>query len=145
MRQLGKEFEERYSAVFAKTCVELHVTPANVQTTFENIMSELFSDGVKWGRVVALFAFGGCLAVECVHQEMPFLVDQVVELMVRYLETHLVVWIQRNGGWEGFVEFYEGSPDMRNESPWPSLKQMCGYAIGAIGVLTLGAILSQKT
>ena len=46
---------------------------------------------------------------------------------------------------EGFVEFYEGGPERRNESPWPSFKTICSYAAGAIGVLTLGAILSQKS
>ena len=46
----------------------------------------------------------------------------------------------------GFVEFYEGGPpEGRQEDPWPSLKTICGYAAGAIGVLTLGAILSQKS
>ena len=46
---------------------------------------------------------------------------------------------------DGFVEFYEGGPERRNESPWPSLKTICGYAAGAIGVLTLGAILAQRS
>ena len=45
----------------------------------------------------------------------------------------------------GFVDFYEGGPERRNESPWPTMKQLCGYAVGAVGVLTLGAILANKS
>jgi len=46
---------------------------------------------------------------------------------------------------DGFVEFYEGSPERKKESPWPSFKTLCGYAVGALGVLTLGAILAHRS
>lgn len=46
---------------------------------------------------------------------------------------------------QGFVEFYENAPEHRAESPWPSLKTLCGYAVGALGVLTLGAILAHRS
>ena len=46
---------------------------------------------------------------------------------------------------DGFVEFYEGSPERKDESPWPSFKTLCGYAVGALGVLTLGAILAHRS
>ena len=47
---------------------------------------------------------------------------------------------------DGFVEFYEGGADRRNESPWPSFGRLCGYAAaGALGVLTLGAVLSHRS
>ena len=46
---------------------------------------------------------------------------------------------------DGFVKFYEGPAERRNESPWPPFKTVCGYALGAVGVLTLAAILAQKS
>ena len=46
---------------------------------------------------------------------------------------------------DAFVTFYEGGPDRRKESPWPTLRQVCSYAIGAVGVMTLGAILASKS
>lgn len=146
MRVLGEEFEQRYNEVFTEMCNQLHITPANAQATFVTIVNQLFSDGVRWGRIVALFAFTGCLAVQCVEREMPLLVDQVVEWTTSYIEVHLDSWIIENGGWDSFVSFYEnGNPEQRNESPWPSLKTLCGYAVGALGVLTLGAILSKNS
>lgn len=99
MRALGEEFEQRYTEVFSEMCGQLHITPNNAQTTFVTIVNELFSDGIKWGRVVALFAFGGCLAVQCIEKEMPFLVDQVVEWLANYVDGHLMSWIKENGDW----------------------------------------------
>ena len=99
MRLLGEEFESRYTEVFQEMCNQLHITPNNAQPTFVAIVNELFSDGIKWGRIVALFSFGGSLAVQCVEKEMPPLVDNVVEWVANYVDTNLLSWIQENGGW----------------------------------------------
>ncbi|ESO08228.1 hypothetical protein HELRODRAFT_185432 [Helobdella robusta] len=143
MRNLGEEFEERYRGVFNDMCQQLHITPNNASATFRAIIGELFSDGIRWGRIVALFSFSGCLAVECMERKMPHLVDEVLTWTTAYLDEHLSKWIQDNNGWDGFVEFSKGG--QTKESPWPSFKTLCGYAVGALGVLTLGAILSQRS
>jgi len=63
-------------------------------------LQSLFSDGViNWGRVVALLAFSGSLAAQCVEKEMPFLVNQVIDWTTAYISTHLASWIHDNGGW----------------------------------------------
>jgi len=85
--------------VFSEMCDQLHITPYNAQTQFVTIVNELFSDGIRWGRIVALFAFAGCLAVQCIEKEMPVLVDQVVEWTTTYADSHLISWIQQNGNW----------------------------------------------
>lgn len=99
MRALGEEFQERYTQVFQEMCKQLDIRPNNAEQTFITTVSELFRDGVKWGRIVALFAFSGSLAVECVEKEMPLLVDQVVDWTENYIDTHLHSWIQQNGNW----------------------------------------------
>lgn len=99
MRVLGAEFEARYTEVFEEMCNQLHITPNNAQPTFVAIVNELYSDGVRWGRVVALFAYGGALAVHCVRREMPPLVDHIVDWISSYVDTHLKQWIQDHGGW----------------------------------------------
>ena len=45
---------------------------------------------------------------------------------------------------EGLVEFYRKGSERRNGSTWPSFSTLCGCAFGAISVLTLGALLSQR-
>ena len=80
-------------------CQQLHITPNNAQATYVTIVNELFSDGIKWGRVVALFAFAGALAIQCIEKEMPLLVDQVVDWTVIYVDGNLTSWILENGNW----------------------------------------------
>jgi len=69
------------------------------------IVNELFSDGIKSGRIVALFAFSGALAVQCIQKEMPMLVEQVVDWTVANIDGHLMTWIVQNGEWVCFFHF----------------------------------------
>ena len=101
MRLLGDEFEKRYCEVFQEMCNQLHITPNTAHATFVGIVNELFSDGIKWGRVVALFSFGGALAVQCVQREMPPLVDNIVDWVTQYVDTSLSSWINNHGNWVG--------------------------------------------
>ena len=45
--------------------------------------------GSNGARVVALFSFGGSLAVACIEKEMPLLVDQIVDWVQNYVDTKL--------------------------------------------------------
>lgn len=95
----ANEFELRYARAFSDLHHQLHITPATAYQSFENVMDEVFRDGVNWGRVVGLFAFGGALCVECVEKEMSNLVVRIVEWMTVYLDNHIQPWIQSQGGW----------------------------------------------
>lgn len=145
MRLLGDEIQERYTQVFDEMCSkQLDVT----SLTFEATANELFRNGINWGRVAALVAFSGSLAVKCVQNETPHLVDKVIQWSVDYIDAHLQPWIQQSGSWDGLVEFHERrphSPGCSDESAWPSFSTLCGCAVGAIGVITLGALFSQRS
>lgn len=106
LRVLGDEFEQRYNEVFTNMCNQLEITRANCQPTFVAIVGELFSDGIKWGRIVALFAFGGCLAVHCVQSGMPQMVDQIVDWVTAYIDNHLHTWILEHDNWVSLFFFF---------------------------------------
>lgn len=99
LRDTGNEFELRYTCAFSDLHKQLHITPATAYQSFENVMDEVFRDGVNWGRIVGLFAFGGALCVECVEKEMSPLVGRIIEWMTVYLDNHIQPWIQSQGGW----------------------------------------------
>lgn len=99
LRDTANEFELRYARAFSDLHSQLHITPATAYQSFENVMDEVFRDGVNWGRIVGLFAFGGALCVECVEKEMSPLVGRIVEWMTVYLDNHIQPWIQSQGGW----------------------------------------------
>ncbi|XP_029864658.1 bcl-2-like protein 1 isoform X1 [Aquila chrysaetos chrysaetos] len=103
LREAGDEFELRYRRAFSDLTSQLHITPGTAYQSFEQVVNELFRDGVNWGRIVAFFSFGGALCVESVDKEMRVLVGRVVSWMTTYLTDHLDPWIQENGGW-GFTK-----------------------------------------
>ena len=95
----GNEFELRYRRAFSDLTSQLHITPGTAYQSFEQVVNELFRDGVNWGRIVAFFSFGGALCVESVDKEMQVLVSRIATWMATYLNDHLEPWIQENGGW----------------------------------------------
>lgn len=64
-------------------------------------------------------------------------VSLIIDLLTK---TVIILYLQ-----PGFVKFYENG-DKRKESPWPSFSKMAGLiGAGAIGAITLGALLVNKS
>lgn len=101
MRTLADEFEERYIAEFSDMVQQLHITPDIAYPTFNAVAQELFIDGINWGRIVALFAFGGAIAIECYENQMAHLVDSIYDWVSTYVQTHLDQWINSQSSWVG--------------------------------------------
>ncbi|XP_056129080.1 bcl-2-like protein 1 [Lampris incognitus] len=103
LRDSADEFELRYTREFSD--LSSHITPATYHS-FESVMNEVFRDGINWGRIVGLFAFGGALCVECVEKDMNHLVSRIEDWMTTYLDNHIEPWIQTQGGWNRFAEIF---------------------------------------
>ena len=108
-REAGSEFELRHQQTVSDLTSQLHTTPGTAYQSFEQVMYELFWDGVNWGHTVAFFSFRGALCMESVDKEMQVLVSQVMTWMASQLNDHLEPWIQENGGWDTSVEFCENN------------------------------------
>lgn len=116
LRDSANEFELRYARAFSDLHNQLHITPATAYQSFENVMDEVFRDGVNWGRVVGLFAFGGALCVECMEKEMSPLVGRIIEWMTVYLDNHIQPWIQSQGGWVSLINTQKHTNMHREEN-----------------------------
>ncbi|GFO14696.1 Apoptosis regulator bcl-2 [Plakobranchus ocellatus] len=147
MRSLGDEFEERFRDRFDNMIDKLDLTEANAGSTFTEIAAETFADNVvNWGRVVALFGFAGRLAVHCYEKNLNHnMVDNIVDWVTAYVDINLRNWMETHNRWQGFLDFHAGGPEARRNNPWPTFKTICGYAAAGLGVLTLGAFLTQKS
>uniref|UniRef100_A0AC11EKZ4 Uncharacterized protein n=1 Tax=Ovis aries TaxID=9940 RepID=A0AC11EKZ4_SHEEP len=88
---------------------QLHITLGTAYQSFEQVVCELFLDGVNWGHIVAFFSFSGALSMESTDKEMQVLVSQLTTWMATYLNGHLEPWIQENSGWDTFVELYRNN------------------------------------
>ncbi|AMA67357.1 vBcl-2 [Vespertilionid gammaherpesvirus 1] len=89
----------------------LQFNEENAQTTFLQVVDELFRDGVNWGRIVAFFEFGGVMCVESVNRGIPSLVDNIAAWMTDQLGGEVGLWIQENGGWHTFEHMINPPPE----------------------------------
>lgn len=99
LRDSSEEFELLFTQAFSDLSTQLDITPDTAYHSFKSVMDEVFKDGVNWGRVVGLFAFGGVLCVECVEKDTSELVSRIADWMTMYLDEHINLWIESQGGW----------------------------------------------
>uniref|UniRef100_A0A8B9X4S5 Apoptosis regulator Bcl-2 family BH4 domain-containing protein n=1 Tax=Bos mutus grunniens TaxID=30521 RepID=A0A8B9X4S5_BOSMU len=122
LREAGNEFELRYHQTFSDLMSQLHITPGTAYQSFEQVVYELFWDGVNWG-----------------DKEMQVLVSQITTWMATYLNDHLEPWIQDNGSWDTFVELFLWKQYSNPEPQGPRRsKRFIGWLI--LGILGLIAI-----
>jgi hypothetical protein len=141
MREMGALFEKRYGDKLADMIHTLKLQNTTVYPTFVALTQELFSDNKNWGRIVALFSFGGALAKYCVQKDMPQLINNIALWVANVVSHQLRDWIDENGSWDGFVTFYESQP---NSEMWADWRQVA--KVGAAGVvigLTAGATIKR--
>lgn len=134
LRKLADQIEEQYPSLLNHLCHKLNITRTTAYTTFVEIASEVFVDGINWGRIVALFAFGGKLAVYCNQHDMEDLVASVTEWIARYVGG-LSEWIESHGGWDGLEEQFRN----REDGAWWK-----GVLLTTLGLGTLAAVMYNR-
>ncbi|XP_060914682.1 bcl-2-like protein 1 [Labrus mixtus] len=144
LRDSANEFELRYASAFSDLHNQLHITPATTHQSFENVMDEVFRDGVNWGRIVGLFAFGGALCVECVEKEMSPLVGRIIEWMTVYLDNRIQPWIESQGGWERFSVIFgqDAAGEIRRSQE--SFKKWLLAGMTLVTGVVVGSLIAQK-
>ncbi|XP_051961572.1 bcl-2-like protein 1 [Xyrauchen texanus] len=144
LRDSANEFELRYSRAFNDLSSQLHITPATAYQSFESVMDEVFRDGVNWGRIVGLFAFGGALCVECVEKEMSPLVGRIAEWMTVYLDNHIQPWIQNQGGWERFAEIFGKDAAAESRKSEENFKKWLLVGMTLLTGVVVGSFIARK-
>ncbi|XP_056129477.1 bcl-2-like protein 1 [Lampris incognitus] len=144
LRDSANEFELRYARAFSDLSSQLHITPATAYQSFASVMDEVFRDGVNWGRVVGLFAFGGALCVECVEKEMSPLVARIAEWMTVYLDNHIQPWIQSQGGWERFAEIFGNDAAAESRKSQESFRKWLLAGMTLVTGVVVGSLIAQK-
>ncbi|XP_016320500.1 bcl-2-like protein 1 [Sinocyclocheilus anshuiensis] len=144
LRDSANEFELRYSQAFNDLSSQLHITPATAYQSFESVMDEVFRDGVNWGRIVGLFAFGGALCVECVEKEMSPLVGNIADWMTVYLDNKIQPWIQSQGGWERFAEIFGKDAAAESRKSQENFKKWLLAGMTLLTGVVGGSLIAQK-
>uniref|UniRef100_A0A5S6QI79 Bcl-2 Bcl-2 homology region 1-3 domain-containing protein n=1 Tax=Trichuris muris TaxID=70415 RepID=A0A5S6QI79_TRIMR len=144
MRTMGELFEQQYKSSFDEMSCSIRICRSTAYPKFLAICQELFKGEVRWGRLVALYSFGGCLALECVEKGMPEMVSSIADWVAMFTEEQLSSWISENGGWDGFIDFYDKrTDDSKDSASWLSTGML--IACGVLCLMTIGAAFVVKT
>lgn len=98
IRQLCEDFEKRYSREFKEMCSSSAEVSLERESYFE-VLKQLLEDGLNWGRVIAVFSFGGQMCLYCMREGKPNQVDLVREWTCLFMERNVNDWIHSQGGW----------------------------------------------
>ncbi|XP_072297571.1 bcl-2-related ovarian killer protein homolog B [Eucyclogobius newberryi] len=99
---LGDELECIQPSLYRNVARQLNISVAMenmVSDAFIGVATEIFSTGITWGKVVAMYAVAGALAVDCVRQGHVTSVHVIVESLGQFVRKYLVQWLKRRGGW----------------------------------------------
>lgn len=137
LRKLATLMESEHPDLFESLCTTLGITPVTAHPTFVGVAQEIFQAGINWGRVVALFTFGGVVAHHFVETQRPEMVQYIVEWIVSFIANNLLTWIRENGGWDGFVAHF--SESSQSQTMWKSL-----FTVGSICAAGLTLLALNK-
>ena len=105
MRRAVHELSKKYDAIFKKFIQDLSIDELNGFQTLANVADELFREGpINWGRIVALYAFGGYVARYSVSAKDSDVINMIGEFLGFYVSKKLGSWIHENGGWVSWCQ-----------------------------------------
>lgn len=130
------------------------VNADNIEEEFHEVARSTFSDGINWGRVIAFLAFSVSFAAYVSSRGISGGAGSVLGWTSQVLNTTLFEFMQREGGWGGFITYADTlikaqDPHRRRlngqlvqpqqQGLWDSVATY-GVGLGAIGVGALLAI-----
>ncbi|XP_074658412.1 bcl-2-related ovarian killer protein-like isoform X2 [Tubulanus polymorphus] len=111
---IGSELERIYPELYRSISRQINVTMSNeeiVRKTFVSIGEYMMKGEIHWGKIVALFALIGGIAVDCVQQGHPEYVHKLIEHFGVFVNRNLANWISIQGGWEDIVNSFKSNTD----------------------------------
>lgn len=126
---------------FRGTMKRLQITRETGYITFVGVANEIFEGQkavVNWGRVIALYAFGGQLASYCKAEGMEDFVQQIAVFTGRYAAEFITPFVVEAGGWNKLCEEFPQEGDSENKV-W---KFLTWTAVG-LGVAATASFLTS--
>ncbi|KAM8973310.1 bcl-2-like protein 10 [Pelodytes ibericus] len=115
---------------FYESCQQIQGNPREVlQAVSEQVVEE---GGLNWGRVVSLIVFTGILAKRS-RDHKTATPKELTEVLSQFLAEEHRDWLQNNGGWTGFHQYFSKKEGSRqeNSSSSSALVAVAGVGIAA--------------
>uniref|UniRef100_A0A8C4PXP4 BCL2 antagonist/killer 1 n=1 Tax=Eptatretus burgeri TaxID=7764 RepID=A0A8C4PXP4_EPTBU len=102
---IGDEITRRYDRQFQQFLCSLQITQENAYDVFREIAMSLIQDGVNWGRILALLAFGYRMAIHVFSKGWHGFFRQITSFFCRFiLQNNIAKWIAEHGGWNAVLQ-----------------------------------------
>ncbi|XP_036442669.1 apoptosis regulator BAX [Colossoma macropomum] len=95
------------------------------QDVFMTVARSIFTDGINWGRIVALFHLAYQLIYRALTQNHLEIIKTIISWVLQFIREHISAWIRQQGGWEGV---------MRSVSRWRTVSIIAAVAFIAAAV-----------
>eukprot|EP00118_Oscarella_pearsei_P027994 m.311453 g.311453 ORF g.311453 m.311453 type:complete len:187 (+) comp71261_c0_seq1:98-658(+) len=100
---LADEVEYRYVISYDELCTDKEMK----KEKFAIIVRDLFKSGILWGRVVAMFAYVGALAVQSSHTKQETVLRELANWTDESLRGKLSLWIANQPkDWDSLVDHF---------------------------------------
>ncbi|NWX93080.1 MCL1 protein, partial [Nothoprocta pentlandii] len=108
LRRVGDGVMRKHELAFQGMLRKLEIQKEEDLQSVSEVAVHVFSDGVtNWGRVVTLISFGAFVAkhLKSINQEkcIPSLAGIITDALISSKRE----WLLSQGGWEGFVDFFQ--------------------------------------
>ncbi|MEE6503044.1 hypothetical protein FKM82_004724 [Ascaphus truei] len=119
---------------FYDSCDQLSGDP---RTILRAVSARIPDDGgLNWGRVVSLIAFAGVLAQN--GGPKAGTPQELAEVLSAFLVGEHRVWLQNNGGWDGFHKYFNNNDRHRvqeNSNVSGALMAAAGFGLAGLAFL----------
>jgi len=143
MRRVAMEVSKKYGDTFSEFLDTLDLDEITGYQTLFKVAEEMFQSDhvVNWGRVVVIYAFLGWVSKVYVENGVDDMPDIVGDFVGYYISRNHRQWLEENGGWDGFLEFFKDDRSRRN-SRWG---EMLYAGASAVGLLALVYAATKRT
>ncbi|XP_076045406.1 bcl-2-like protein 1 [Oratosquilla oratoria] len=129
---------QQHETLFQRMLKRIDITRENGYMAFFNVANELFEGEksiVNWGRIVALYAFCGQLALYCKDKKMDDYAKQIAQFMGIYAAEVVTPFVIEEGGWCKLCEEFPPAEDDANNRSWKFLT-LTAFGLGIAAVVS---------
>ncbi|XP_045594804.2 induced myeloid leukemia cell differentiation protein Mcl-1 homolog [Procambarus clarkii] len=114
-----KMMMHRHEILFKGMMKRFDITRETGYVSFVAVANELFEGGkmaITWARIVALYAFGGQLALYCKEKNIEDFNDTIATFMGTYASEVIAPFVRKAGGWIKICEEFPAEEDMESKA-----------------------------
>ncbi len=130
--------EEEREVQFEEMLFTMILNSSNIEKTYDNMMYEMYSNSINWGKIITYITFTAHMAVYCARENS--LRDKVPDIVTwadRVMEEQLQGWIRSQGGLQAFLDHYD-------TADWQVNLSAGLLALGVVATIATGLLALKK-